>query len=60
MNVSQWAEVVRRHTNLTDLCRADVEELINHIEIGESDYTNGHRCQDVRIFWRFVGAIGEC
>ena len=58
-NVSQWAEVVRRQTELTGLCRADVEELIDHIKISESDYTQGFRQQDVKIVWRFVGAVDE-
>jgi DNA invertase Pin-like site-specific DNA recombinase len=59
LNINQWAEVIRRHVALTNLRRADVEELIEHVEIGESDYTNRHRCQDVKIFWRFVGAVDE-
>ena len=59
LNVNQWAEMIRRHVNLNDLCRADVEDLIEHMEIGESDYTQGFRCQDAKIFWKFVGALDE-
>jgi hypothetical protein len=57
LNVSQWVDAVRRNMSLSDLCRIDVEELIDHIEIGESDYTKGFRQQDVKIFWRFVGRL---
>ena len=57
MLFSKWAEVIRRHTRLEDICRVDVEELIDHIEIGESKYLYGKRQQEVRIYWRFVGHI---
>jgi len=59
LNVNQWAEVIRRHINMNDLCRTDVGELIDHIEIGESDYSQGFRQQDVKIYWRFVGAVAD-
>ena len=57
LNANQWAGLIRKHMNLSDLCRADVEELIDRIEIGESDYSQGFRQQDVKIYWRFVGAV---
>jgi DNA invertase Pin-like site-specific DNA recombinase len=57
LSVSKWAEVVRKHIQLDDLCRADVDELIDHIEIGESDYSSGERRQEIRIYWQFIGHI---
>ena len=57
LSMSKWTEVIKRHTHLTDLCRADVEELIDHIEIGERDYGSGKRRQEVKIYWRFVGCL---
>ena len=59
LSVEKWAEVIRKHMSLTDLCRADVEELIDHIVVGESDYSSGHRVQEIRIFWRFVGCLAD-
>lgn len=56
--ISQWAEVIRKHTELSDLTRADIEELIDRIEVGESDYSSGKRVQEIRIYWRFAGHIG--
>jgi hypothetical protein len=44
---------------LEDLTRADVEELIDHIVVGESDYSSGHRVQEIRIYWRFVGCLTD-
>lgn len=57
LSVSKWAEAVRKHIDLTDLCRADIDELIDYIEVGESDYSSGTRRQEVKIYWRFIGHI---
>ncbi len=48
LSMTKWAEVIKRHIHLTDLCRAAVEELIDHVEIGESDYSSGARQQETR------------
>jgi DNA invertase Pin-like site-specific DNA recombinase len=57
ISVSKWLDVLREHIHIEDLCRADIEELIDHIEIGESDYSSGKREQEVKIYWRFVGCL---
>ena len=57
LNISKWAAVIKKHMDLTELTRPDVEELIDRIDVGESDYSSGHRVQEVRIYWRFVGYI---
>jgi DNA invertase Pin-like site-specific DNA recombinase len=59
LSVSKWAEVIRKHIHLEDLTRPDVEELIDRIEVGESDYGSGHRVQEIRIYWQFVGHISD-
>jgi hypothetical protein len=58
LSITKWAGLIRKHTALKDLSRADVEELIDHIEVGESDYSSGKRRQEIRIYWRFVGYMG--
>jgi DNA invertase Pin-like site-specific DNA recombinase len=59
LGVARWTELIRRHTHPSDLCRADVDELIDRIEVGESDYSSGARRQEVRIYWRFVGCLAR-
>lgn len=56
--ISKWAEVIRKHAEISELTRKDIEELVDHIEVGESDYSSGKRVQEIRIFWRFTGHIG--
>ncbi len=58
LNISQWAAVIKKHSQITEITREDIEELIDHIEIGESDYSSGKRVQEIRIYWRFIGLIG--
>ena len=56
-NIHQWAGIIRRHLDLQELDREIVEELIDHIEIGERSVIDGQRHQDIKIFYRFVGVV---
>ena len=55
--IHNWAAIIRRHLNLHELDVATIDELIDHIEIGERSVVDGQRRQDIRVFYRFVGAI---
>lgn len=56
-NIQKWAAVVRKHLHLQELDRETVEELIDHIEIGERTVVDGQKHQDIKIFYRFVGEV---
>ena len=56
-NIRQWAGIVRRYLDVQELDREIVEELIDHIEIGERPVIDGQRQQDIKIFYRFVGVV---
>ena len=56
-NARRWADAIRRRLSLQELDREAVEELIDHIEIGERTVIDGKRHQDIRIYYRFVGAV---
>lgn len=56
-NIRQWAGIVRRYLDVQELDREIVEELIDHIEIGERSIIDGQRHQDIKIFYRFVGVV---
>ena len=58
-NIQAWATVIRKYLTLEDLDREVVEDLIDHIEIGERTVVDGQRRQDVKIYYRFVGLIGK-
>ena len=56
-NIRQWAGIIRRYLDVQELDREIVEELIDHIEIGERSVIDGQRHQDIKIFYRFVGVV---
>ena len=56
-NIQKWSDMIRRYLALQELDRETVEELIDHIEIGERSVIDGQKHQDVTIYYRFVGAV---
>ena len=56
-NIEKWASLIRKYQELQSLDRETVDELIDHIEIGERSVQNGKRCQDIKIVYRFIGMI---
>lgn len=56
--IHNWAAVIRKYLNLRELDRTVIDELIEHIEIGERFIENGQRQQSIKVFYRFVGMIG--
>lgn len=56
-SLNSWAGIVRRYLDVQELDREIVEELIDHIEIGERSIIDGQRHQDIKIFYRFVGVV---
>lgn len=57
VNIQNWTAVIRKHLHLQELDRETVDELIDHIEIGEYTDFNGQRSQKIKVFYRFVGSI---
>ena len=55
--IHDWAAIIRKYLNLQELDRTVVEELIDHIEVGERTVVNGQRSQDIKLFYRFVGLV---
>ena len=55
--IHNWTAIIRKYLNLQELDRAVIDELIDHIEIGERTVVDGQRRQDVKVFFRFVGLV---
>ncbi len=56
-DIHKWAAAVRKHLNIQKLDRDIIDELIDHIEIGERTVIDGERHQDIKVFYRFVGSV---
>lgn len=53
----KWASIIKKYLDLQGLDRETVDELIDHIEIGERTVIDGQKQQDIKIFYRFVGEV---
>ncbi|UZT81647.1 recombinase family protein [Caproicibacterium sp. BJN0003] len=58
-DIQSWAAMIRKYLNLKELDRETIDELIDHIEIGERTVVDGKRRQDVKVFYRFVGQVNR-
>ena len=47
----------KKYLDLQELDRETIDELIDHIEIGERTVIDGQKQQDIKIFYRFVGEV---
>lgn len=56
-DIRSWASVIRKHLDIQTLDRETVDELIDHIEVGERAVVEGARHQDIKVYYRFVGHI---
>ena len=55
--IHNWTAIIRKYLDLQELDRATIDELIDHIEIGERTIVDGQRRQDIKVFYRFVGLV---
>ena len=53
----KWASIIKKYLDLQELDRETIDELIDHIEIGERTVIDGQKQQDIKIYYRFVGVV---
>ncbi len=58
LHIDEWMKTIRKYLHLETLNRSIIDELIEHIEIGEKKVVDGKTTQDIKIFYRFVGCVG--
>ena len=56
-DIQKWASIIKKYLDLQELDRETIDELIDHIEIGERTVIDGQKQQDIKIFYRFVGEV---
>lgn len=56
-DIQKWVSIIKKYLDLQELDRETVDELIDHIEIGERTVIDGQKQQDIKIFYRFVGEV---
>ena len=56
-DVKHWAEIIRRYTEITVLDEAILFELVDRIEVGNTQIVEGKRVCDIRVVYRYVGNV---
>lgn len=55
VRADRFIEIVKRHTNMSELTPAMIHEFIEKIVVFEGDKSSGERKQDVDIYLNFIG-----
>jgi len=55
--VRKWTAGIKKYLDLQEIDRAVIDELIDHIEVGERHRVNGLLEQDIKVVYRFVGSV---
>ena len=59
-DAGQWAEIIRRYTEITELDESILFELVDRIEVSEAQKCgNSTRIQSVKVFYRYVGCVDD-
>ncbi len=56
-DTSQFLEIVRKYTEITELTPEIMHELIERIVVHDPDKSSGHRVQQIDIYYRFNIAV---
>lgn len=58
-DASQWTELIRRYTEITELDETILFELVDRIEVGDTRKERGLRVCDIKVYYRYVGNVDD-
>jgi len=56
-NTTRFLELVREYTDMKELTKPILNELIDKVVVYDAEKANGKRVQRIDIYYRFVGLI---
>jgi hypothetical protein len=56
-DIHSWIRLIKEKSSFEDLGRALLDCLIDRIEVGERAVVDGVKSQEVKVFYKFVGAM---
>ena len=56
-DISAWLELIKEHSDIQELDRIVLGELIEKVTVGEAQVIDGVKHVEVTIYYRFVGAV---
>lgn len=58
-DTDRWVDLISRYTEITALDETILFELVERIEVGESERRGNLRIRDVKVVYRYVGNVDE-
>ena len=58
-DADRWTHIIRRYTEITELDETILFELVDRIEVGDTQIINGQRVCDIKVYYRYVGNVDE-
>ena len=58
-DADRWAGIIRRYTEITELDETILFELVDRIEVGETEKRGTIRVCKVKVFYRYVGNVDD-
>ena len=58
-NADRWMEIIRRYTEIENLDETILFELVDRIEVGETEKRGTIRVCKVKVFYRYVGNVDD-
>ena len=58
-DADRWAAIIRRYTELSDLDETILLELVEKIEVGESEQRGSINVRNVKVYYRYVGNVDD-
>ena len=56
-DVDRWAQIIRRYVEITELDETILFELVERIEIGDSERRGAVRFRNINVYYRYVGNV---
>ena len=56
-DANHWLTIIRQYTEITELDESILFELVDRIEVGETQKVGGQRICDLRVYYRYVGNV---
>ena len=58
-DADRWTDIIRRYTEITELDETILFELVDRIEVGETQKQGDLRICDIKVHYRYVGNVDE-
>ncbi len=58
-DAGRWTDIISQYTEITKLDEIILFELVDRIEVGDTEIIDGQRICEIRVFYRYVGNVDD-